>query len=71
MDLRELEQKLSEARNDLATEIQSYLATIPHRQDPSISEYDLDELARQVFYAFCGFQDNIIAYLKAHERKHR
>lgn len=69
MDINTLDKKLSDARNGFAEEVERYLSNIPRRQDPSISEHDLDEVARQAFYALCGFQEHIIAYLKEEEKK--
>lgn len=60
MNIDELEENLSESLNQFSMEMQN---KIDNAADQPLNEYDLDYLAREVFYTLNDFKDNIIKYL--------
>ncbi|MCI1478972.1 MAG: hypothetical protein LKH93_16305 [Clostridium beijerinckii] len=61
MNIDKLEENLSQSLNKFSMEMQN---KIDNAADQPLNEYDLDYLAREVFYTLNDFKDNIIQYLK-------
>jgi len=58
-----LKEKLSEAMDDFAREI-DFLFAGPSQGSEAARKDDLHELAKQTFYLFGRFRDEIVAHLK-------
>lgn len=61
MNINELDKKLDDAANDLSNQIRS---TYKEGSSEYVTEDDINELTRQVFYTFNNFRESIIEYLK-------
>lgn len=60
-NINDLDKALKQSLTDFATEMQSKVSTF---KGESLSEYDMDDIARNVFYVMEDFRKNIIEYLK-------
>ncbi len=61
MTLQDLEKRLDKATDDFAAEISGKYGNL---EDKPVSDIDINELARQTFYAMREFKSAIIEYLK-------
>ncbi len=66
MDIKELDAKLKEFLEIYQHETQSYIFNLGN--DEKLSKADYEDLARQTFYLFYEFKDNIIKYLESQEK---
>lgn len=65
----ELEKKLKESLNSFTEEMKFNIQSFQNSKYTYLNEYDMEDIARQVFYTFDDFQKNIICYLKNIENK--
>lgn len=61
-NINDLDKALKQSLSDFAIEIQDKVSTF--NKGESLSEYDMDDIAKNVFYLMEDFRNNIIEYLK-------
>ncbi|KHD14959.1 hypothetical protein AB2T63_12140 [Clostridium butyricum] len=65
MNINDLEKALDQSLNQFSIEMQS---KVNSAKGEPLNEYDIDDIARNVFYTMNDFKANIVKYLKENNK---